>query len=145
VQHHRAKRRSGLALGTVCFFVLLLASSAPHRVHHLFDDLRWSQANIEEPVVSAHKHAHTSNRPEADDADHEHDHRSEGSAKADCVAQGVAQHSHITPAQAIEFGYLELESKPKPAVTLSWHYHFSPSLLPTRASTGLNCSFLSSE
>jgi hypothetical protein len=49
------------------------------------------------------------------------------------VAQAVAQHSHITPAQATEFGYLELESKPQPAVTLSWHYHFSPSPFSQRA------------
>jgi hypothetical protein len=133
VQNHRFKRDRGLALGTVWFFVLLLASSAPHRVHHLFDDLRWSLEDGAKPVPSSHKHTHASNHSENDDGDHEDDHSSDGPAKADCMAQAVAQHSQVAPAQAIQVDYLELGSKTQPAVTLSWHYHFRPSPFSQRA------------
>jgi hypothetical protein len=39
VEQTPLKQKPGLALITGWFFVLLLASSAPHRVHHAFEDL----------------------------------------------------------------------------------------------------------
>src|SRR5918992_5438094 len=39
VTQDRHNRKPGLALITIWFFVLLLVSSAPHRVHHLFEEL----------------------------------------------------------------------------------------------------------
>ena len=133
MKQDRFNRKPGLALVTIGFFVLLLVSSAPHRVHHLFEELGVSPKSSDDAATPTPPHSQAEQDSEHDDAGHEHDHNSGGSAKADCVAQAVAQNSHVAPAQAIEADYLELASKTQPAVTLSWHYHFSPSPFSQRA------------
>ena len=129
----RLTRRSALALGTGWFFVLLLASSAPHRVHHAFEDLGFSQKSSADAATGSKGHTHHDENSEHDNASHEHDHSSGGSAKTDCVAQAVAQNFHLAPAQATEVSYLELQSQTQPAVTLAPHYQFSLSPFSQRA------------
>jgi hypothetical protein len=133
VKQDRHNQKSGLALVTIGFFVLLLVSSAPHRVHHLFEELGVTLKSSADAATPTRPHSHGEQNSEHDDSGHEHDQNSGGSAKADCVAQAVAQNSHVAPAQATEVDYLELASKTQPAVTLSWHYHFSPSPFSQRA------------
>jgi hypothetical protein len=133
VQNHRFKRERGLALGTVWFFVLLLALSAPHRVHHLFEGLGVSPQTSDDAARAAAPHGHPEQNSEHDNPGHEHDHNSRGSAKADCTVQAVTQNFHVAPEQAIAIDYRELESQTQPAVTLSWHYHFRPSPFSQRA------------
>jgi hypothetical protein len=133
VKQTRLTRRSALALGTGWFFVLLLASSAPHRVHHAFEDLRFPQKRSADAATRSEAHAHLDENSEHDNASHEHDHSSGGSAKADCIAQAVAQNFHLAAAQAIEVSYLELQSQTQPAVTLARHYQFSLSPFSQRA------------
>lgn len=78
-------------------------------------------------------HAYLDEESEHDNASHEHDQSSGGSAKADCIAQAVAQNSHLAPTHAIEISYLKLESETQPADTLAPHYHFRPSPYSQRA------------
>jgi hypothetical protein len=133
VKQDRPNQEPGLALVTVWFFVLLLISSAPHRVHHVFEDLRSSPKSSADLATRSEAHAHVDESSEHDNASHEHDHRSGGSAKADCIAQAVAQNFHLAPAQATEVSYLELQSQTQPAVTLAPHYQFSLSPFSQRA------------
>jgi hypothetical protein len=133
VKQDRHNQKPNLALVTIGFFVLLLVSSAPHRVHHIFEELGVSPKNSDDAASPTPPHSQAEQDSEHDDAGHEHDHNSGGSAKADCVAQAIAQNSHVAPAQATEVDYLELASKTQPAVTLSRHCHFSPSPFSQRA------------
>jgi hypothetical protein len=96
--------RSGCAVGIVSLFVLFLAASAPHRVHHFFEKLP-------APAAETHSHAHDHHHP-AGDRGHSHGHEGESSdsQQADCVVQSVAQQSHITSVQLIEVPFLEVSS-----------------------------------
>jgi hypothetical protein len=127
------KGRGKTRLALAAAFLFFILYSAPHRVHHLFEDLSVSPKSSDNAARPTAPHGHSEQNSEDRNAGHDHDHSSGGSAKADCMAQAVAQNSHITPAQATEVDYLELESKTQPAVTLSWHYHFSPSPFSQRA------------
>jgi hypothetical protein len=133
VKQTRLNQKPGLALVTGWFFVLLLASSAPHRVHHAFEDLDFSQKSSADATTGSNGHTHNDENSEHDPDGHEHDHSSGGSAKTDCVAQAVAQNFHFAPAPATEVSYLELESETQPAVTLAPHYQFRPSPFSQRA------------
>lgn len=124
-------QKPGLALITGWFFVLLLVSSAPHRVHHAFEDLRFSQKSNADAATSSEGHTHAHDNSEHDN--HGHEHNSGGSTKADCVTQAVAQNFHFASAQATEVSYLELESETRPAVTLAPRYNFSLSPFSQRA------------
>jgi hypothetical protein len=125
----RGKTRLALA-ATFLFFVLY---SAPHRVHHLFEELSVSPERSDDAATDFKRHTHRDNNSEHNNDGHQHDHSSGGSAKADCMAQAVAQNFHLAPAQAIEVSYLKLESETQPADTLTWHYHFRPSPFSQRA------------
>jgi hypothetical protein len=133
VKQTRLKQKPGLALITGWFFVLLLVSSAPHRVHHAFEDLRFSQKSNADAATGSEGHTHAHDNSEHDNHGHEHDRSSGGSAKADCIAQAVAQNFHLASAQGTEVSYLELGSETRPAVTLAPRYHFSLSPFSQRA------------
>lgn len=125
----QGKMRLALA-GAFLFFVLY---SAPHRVHHLFEDLGVSSQSSDHAAIPTAPHEHHEQDSAQDNASHEHDHRSRGSAKADCTVQAVAQNFHVAPAQSIEVSYLKIESETQWADTLAWHYHFVPSPFSQRA------------
>jgi hypothetical protein len=108
VEQTPLKQKPGLALITGWFFVLLLASSAPHRVHHAFEDLGFSQKSSVDAATGSEGHTHADANSGHDNHGHEHDHSSGGSAKADCVTQAVAQNFHFASAEATEVSYLML-------------------------------------
>jgi hypothetical protein len=112
--------RSICALGIVSLFVLFLTASAPHRVHHFFEQLQF-------PV--AHKHSHGHDHDAADTA-HRHapDHDSPKPQHSDCVVQSVAQNSHVSSVQLIEVPFLEiaLAHKPDPGIVASSFFDASP-------------------
>ena len=175
--------RSSCAVGTIALFVLFLAASAPHRVHHFFADFQLTQAarkvpagapalasprkhelgterHAKAPSAEIHRHDdgaihvqrstelrrhtqpsqssgapdHDSLIPEAshanaprDDAHHDN------SAQTDCVMQSVAQNSHLTPIQAIEIVFPELEVEAHPDLMTARRSHFNPSPFSQRA------------
>ena len=120
-----------LALAAAFLFFVLY--SAPHRVHHLFEELGVSPKSNDDSATPTAPHDYPTHNSAHNNAGHEHDHSSGGSAKADCAAQAVAQNSHLAPAQAIKVGYPKVESEAQPADTLTWHYHFRPSPFSQRA------------
>jgi hypothetical protein len=91
--------RSLCSLGIVSFFVFFLASSAPHRVHHFFDDLPNSHKEISKHDADARysetidgqgfsEHSH--------DAPPDHDNHKGKPRVPDCVAASVAQNAHLS-------------------------------------------------
>ena len=119
----RGKTRLGLATAFL-FFVLY---STPHRVHHFFENLPSSQAGDHETApVAASSGGH----------EHEHDHHSgpessdpRRSSTSDCVAQSVAQNSHLSFHQPLEVNYHGLETKAQadPPVAAPYEFGRSPS------------------
>jgi hypothetical protein len=111
--------------GAFLFFVLY---SAPHRVHHLFENLPSSQAGDHEtaPVAAA-----------SESHEHGHDHHSgsessdpgRSSAKSDCVAQSVAQNSHLSFHQPLKIAYhpLKIKAQADPPVVAAYQLSRSPS------------------
>jgi hypothetical protein len=108
--------RSICAVGIVSLFVLFLTASAPHRVHHFFEQPQF-------PVV--HEHAH-----DAAEAAHSHgpDHDSSKPQHSDCAIQSLAQNSHVSSVQLIEVPFLEiaLAHKPDPWTVASSFFDASP-------------------
>lgn len=92
--------RSICAVGIISLFVLFLTASAPHRVHHIFEQSAF-------PAEDTHAHA---NDHDLDDATHSHgqDHDSPKPLHSDCALQSVAQNSHVSSAQLIEVPFLEI-------------------------------------
>jgi hypothetical protein len=121
-----------LTLGVVNFFFLLLASSAPHRVHHLFENLASSQTAEHEtaPVAvgsEGHEHGqdHHSSPGSSD--------RGQSSTKSDCVVQTVAQNSHLSFYQPLEIAYYRAEIKAQADSPVSAPYQVSRSPSSQRA------------
>ena len=127
----KVRGKTRLALAAAFLFFLLY--SAPHRVHHLFEELGVLPKSSDDAGSPTAPHDHPIQNSAHKNTGHEHDHSSGGSAKADCVAQAVAQNFHLAPAQAIEVSYPKLESETQPTDTLTWHYHFRPSPFSQRA------------
>lgn len=111
--------RSTCSLGIIASFVVFLAASAPHRVHHLFE-------NLPKPYGQDH-HAHssmqsgTTSAVDHDTNDHEHsaspahagtthdDQNHDDTAQTVCLLQSAAQHSHLSTAQPVSIIFLKVE------------------------------------
>jgi hypothetical protein len=102
VKRIRSDLRSVFSLTIVSLFLLFLASSAPHRVHHIFENLAGPGKNAPErdgstePLITTDAHVGVSHAP-ANTANQEKKHGE--SAKPDCVAASVAQNSHLSPVE----------------------------------------------
>jgi hypothetical protein len=129
VSEGRVKTRLALAAAFL-FFVLY---SAPHRVHHLFEELGVSPESSDDAATGSERHTHRDDNSEHNNDSHKHDNTSGGSAKADCIIQAVAQNFHFAPPQATDVSYLELKAEIRPAVSVAPHYHFSLSPFSQRA------------
>ena len=102
-------RRGKTRLALAAAFLFFVLYSAPHRVHHLFENLPSLQARDHEtaPVAAA-----------SEGHEHGHDHHSGSessdpsrSSKSNCLAQSVAQNSHLSFHQPLEIDYHGLETK----------------------------------
>ena len=82
--------RRGLFLSVAAVFVFFLAASAPHRVHHFFEQF---------PAPAEQRVAH------ADGAQHSHHdhHNPKPKQQNDCVVLSVAQNAHASLVQAFHF------------------------------------------
>lgn len=88
--------RRGLFLSVAAAFVSFLAASAPHRVHHFFEQF---PAPAEQRVAHAHTHQH------GDGERHSHNdhHNPKPKQQNDCVVLSVAQNAHASVVQAFGF------------------------------------------
>ena len=112
--------RSICALGIVSLFVLFLTVSAPHRVHHFFEQ---PQFPVAESIPTA-----TIMTPPTRLTATATDHDSPKPQHSDCAMQSVAQNSHISSVQLIEVPFLEiaLAHKPDPRIVASSFFDASP-------------------
>jgi hypothetical protein len=111
--------RSTYALGVISSFVLFLAASAPHRVHHLFENLpkphghglRAHSATQPDTAGDTERQADAhSDEPLHADAPH-NDQNHDPTAQTVCVLQSAAQHSHLSSAQLVEIALHSIESE----------------------------------
>jgi hypothetical protein len=70
--------RSACALGIISCFVLFLAASAPHRVHHLFENLQYPGEVVEEQTRTLSLTASSQAVDVGDQAHKSHDHLANG-------------------------------------------------------------------
>ena len=115
-------RRFTLAFSAL--FVLVLATSQPHRVHHFFED-----------IDRAHHH---------DESDSNHDEHSKGPAKApqtECVVQAVSQHCSAIPVAVAQIPIIATADKAYRPVLRRWVYHFSAFPFLQRAPPAISSSF----
>jgi hypothetical protein len=112
--------RSVCSLGIVSVFVFFLASSAPHRVHHIFENL-----SHPDEKVSTSDASHPSDHAQTDTADNKNDGKS---PKTDCVAASVAQNAHLSIVQvpAIDLVAAEIQAQSKPQVLSLATFNSSP-------------------
>ena len=135
--------RSTCSLGVLCCFVLFLAASAPHRVHHLFENLpntdghdshvhRSIQSGTTSAVDHDTNHDEHSASPARAGSTHK-DQNHDGSAQTVCLLQSAAQHSHLSNAQLLEIAFLSIESEERPDGPSPRFSPFNPSPFSQRA------------
>jgi hypothetical protein len=131
--------RSTCSVGIVSLFVLFLSASAPHRVHHLFENLRKTHVrdhHIHPSTQSGarghtHGDAHSAGPLHADTTHDDQNH--DGTTQTICLLQGAAQHSHLSTVHLVTVAFFSIESKERhegPFLRLS---PFNPSPFSQRA------------
>jgi hypothetical protein len=135
--------RAICSLGTLSLFILFLAASQPHRVHHFFEDLRLSS--------KGHVHSHP--------ADHHHDRASEAadgaspaplhtsapkhdanhdtSSQTTCVVQAAAHHAHLAALTCTVIPFSSTELTSRAVYIVSSPACFNPSPFSQRAPPSL--------
>ena len=115
-------RRFTLAFSAL--FVLALAITQPHRVHHFFED-----------IDRAHHHGK---------ADSSHDDNSKAPAKApqtECIVQAVSQHCSAIPVAVAKIPIIATTGEAYRPVLRRWVYRFSSSPFLQRAPPAISSSF----
>jgi hypothetical protein len=138
------------AVGTVSLFVLFLIASAPHRVHHLLENLPLREG------LAAQAHHHddeehrgtltTRNQLAAHHGDHaeqgsqplhtnraDRDARHDNSTQTDCVVQTVTQHSQLAPVQSLGMIFVGIECAAYQLPAFEHVLHFSSAPFSQRA------------
>jgi hypothetical protein len=135
--------RSTCSLGIIASFVVFLAASAPHRVHHLFENLPKphgqdrharpsTQSDATDDTHTDHQADEHSADPSHADAPHD-DQNHDRTAQTACLLQSAAQHSHLSSAQLVEIAFLSIESEGRPDDPSFWISSFNPSPFSQRA------------
>jgi hypothetical protein len=112
---------STCSFGTAILFVIFLVASAPHRVHHLFEE-----------ASASSEHGHSHHAAPSSDSGHE-PHPQSRSQQADCALQSLAQNAHLFGVQLLAISFTEFTIEPQlagPAARLS---SFNPAPFSQRA------------
>jgi len=120
------KRERGLYLGVAAVFCFFLTASAPHRVHHFFEQF---PASAKQRAAHVHTHEHTGSEQHG----HGHHHDRLPSQQNDCVVLSLAQNAHASLVQSFGFAVLEYavgRRQERPVVTAS---SFNPAPFSQRA------------
>jgi hypothetical protein len=98
-----SKLQRGLYLSAAAAFWLFLAASAPHRVHHFFEQFA---ASAEYHAAHALTDEHTDGERHGHD-DHDRNHDQRPSQQNNCVVLSVAQNAHASLVPSFSFSVLE--------------------------------------
>jgi hypothetical protein len=93
----RFPSRSSVALGTAALFAFFLAASAPHRVHHFFEQISFPKEPVEH---SGDEHS----------AHHRHDHSQKHHPQPqpiNCPVYSATQHSQLSIVQAVQITFVQ--------------------------------------
>jgi hypothetical protein len=122
--HHYRKRKSCAATLYAAALVFFLLYTAPHRVHHFFE---------QRPMAPDEQHDHA--RSSDPGAAHEHDHegKSPYPRRSDCVAQMAAQSAHFASPPLIEFPFSTFACARAELLEAGWAASFNPSPFSQRA------------
>ena len=131
--------RAICSLGSASFFVLLLAASAPHRVHHLFENYRGlnhihpsSRSGATSAVDDhTHRHGHPVDPLHAGTTHNDKNHGD--TAQTVCLLQSVSQHSHLSIVSLVEIPFLSTESDERSGRLFLRLSPFNPSPFSQRA------------
>src|SRR5712692_11325 len=104
------------ALGFSALFVLVLATSQPHRVHHFFEDID-----------------HARHYSEADSKNDDHSKAPDQAPQTECVVQAVSQHCSAIPVAIAKIPIIAIAGRAHYLVLYRWIYHFSLSPFLQRA------------
>lgn len=88
--------RRGMFLSVAAAFVFFLAVSAPHRVHHFFE--QWAP-----PADQRAAHVHTHEHADGERHGHHDHHNPQPKQQSDCVVLTVAQNAHASVVHAFDF------------------------------------------
>jgi hypothetical protein len=134
--------RSSCALGIVSLFVYFLAASAPHRVHHLLEDLQFPAdpehgfQTASQLTTSEHNDAYgDTNQANAREqaGSSEQDRHHDTAPMTDCVLQSAANNSHLSPSQPLALTYQKILLMPPAGMTAISFINFSPAPCSQRA------------
>jgi hypothetical protein len=133
--------RAICSLGTLSLFVLFLAASQPHRVHHLLEDLRASSSDRVHSHSSDHHQDRaaeqdgTSSSPHADTTKHDANH--DTSTQTNCVVQAAAHHAHFAALTCTLVPFSGTEPTSDSVRTISSPASFNPAPFGQRAPPAL--------
>jgi hypothetical protein len=88
--------RSVCGAAVISLFVLFLTTSAPHRVHHLFENLSRSGKVLKQQVSHHPAHIHSLSVSKQNVDDRKHDHQVESPAKNGHYNRGHPHHGHLS-------------------------------------------------
>jgi hypothetical protein len=88
---------SSTSLGTAVVFTFFLAASAPHRVHHFFEQISFPTDTVEHSHDAEHS-AHHDHAPS-------HKHRSQPKP-INCPVYSATQHSQLSTVQAVQITFI---------------------------------------
>jgi hypothetical protein len=113
--------RRGSFLSVAAAFGFFLAASAPHRVHHFFEQF---SAPAEQRAAHVHTHEH------ADGERHSHHdhHNPQPKQQNDCVVLSVAQNAHASLVHAFDFSAAAsaVARRAEPAMVIASSFNLSP-------------------
>ena len=115
----------GLYLSIVSVFGFFLASSAPHRVHHLFERFPVAENSLADK--HAHEHAHGA-------AHEDSDHQTRPTPQApDCFVLSIAQNAHASVVDAVAVVVFERRFAVQGDQAIAETQSFNPSPFSQRA------------
>ena len=135
--------RAAGSLGIISCFVFFLTASAPHRVHHFFQNLpkthghdRHAHPSIQSGSTSAgdyaaegHEHSAGPAHAGATHDDQNHD----GTAQTVCLLQSAAERSHFSATPLLEIAFLSVEFREQSIPSSLPISPFNPSPFSQRA------------
>ena len=117
-------RRSHAATVYAAAFVFFLLYTAPHRVHHFFEQA---------PLAPDEHHGHARSSDPGTTHEHDHEGNSPHPRRSDCAAQMAAQSTHFASPPLIEFPFSTFACARAELVEAGWAASFNPSPFSQRA------------
>jgi hypothetical protein len=118
------KNRGQVRVAVAAAFLFFVLYSAPHRVHHFFE---------QGPVAAAQDSNQAWHNDPSGANGHDHERESPQPKPTDCAAQLAAQNAHFAALPLIEFPFATFNSAAVEPHAVAWASSFNPSPYSQRA------------